>query len=255
MVKICIVFEANADAELGCRLADRILVDCIDWLREEPALLQYQREWFTEFEGRQFRWDSIDDIGREMNIRVRGYEDGEKNHPDFKAAVRALQVIRNLFDDVAAVVLIRDADDQSDREDGLKQARDRYKDKPEFSKVVIGCAKTKRECWVLSGFVPCNDSEIKRLAEERQCLGFNPVEKSHELTAKHSETSDKRSAKRVLTKLTKSDFQREEECWTKTPLDKLRANGETNGLSAYLKEVEDILVPLVIRPEGRGAVG
>jgi hypothetical protein len=246
VLKLCIVYEAAADCELGCSLADRVVVECIEWIRDQPELLAHQREWTTEDRGIQFRWDAIDDLGRNMDLRVRGgYEDGEQDYPDFKAAVRALRVIRNLFDDVDAVVLIRDTDDQPDRINGLNQAKNRFDGKPPGFRVLVGAARTKRECWVLSGFIPNDDIETGLLESERQYLGFDPTARSQELTAKNNENEDKRSAKRVLRKLTQGSSDREEECWTETPLEQLRSKGESNGLAEYLDQIEDVLVPLI----------
>jgi len=247
VLKLCIVYEADADSQLGCSLADRVVVECVDWLREQPDLLAFQREWTTEHGGIRFRWDALDGLGRDMNLRIRGYEDDEKDYPDFKAAVRALRVIRNLFDDVDAVVLIRDTDNQPDRIDGLNQAKNRFDGNPQNFRVLIGAARTKRECWVLAGFVPCDDVEMGLLEDERQNLGFDPTTISHELTAKNNESEDKRSAKRVLQKLTQGSAVREEGCWTRTPLDQLKSKGQSNGLADYLKQVEEVLVPMVQR--------
>lgn len=248
MLKLCIVYEADADSELGRSLADRVVVECVDWLRDQPDLLAYQREWTTEHGGIQFRWDAIDELGRNMNLRIRGgYEDGEKDYPDFKAAVRALRVIRNLFDDVDVVVLIRDTDDQPDRINGLKQAKNRFDGKPPGFRVLVGAAKTKRECWVLAGFIPKDEIERELFQEARQRLGFDPTLRSHELTAKNNENEDTRSAKRVLRQLTRGDSLREEECWTQTPLELLKSKGEANGLAEYLTQVEEVLVPMIVR--------
>jgi hypothetical protein len=245
VLKLCIVYEADADWRIGCDLADRVVVDCIDWLREQPDLLQFQREWITQHQGVLFRWHDIDDLGRGMNIRIRGYEEGEEKYPDFKAAVRAVRVIQNLFDDVDAILLIRDVDDEPERIDGLNQAKSRFKEGNRRFKVIVGAARTKRECWVLAGFQPVNDLEKGLFDEERQYLGFDPTTRSHELTAKNNATQDKRSAKRVLTKLTQGNSSREEECWTITPLEQLRSKDESNGLAEYLDQIEDVLVPMI----------
>ena len=226
-------------------LADRAVCAGPDWLSEQPELIETLRTWIAWApSGRRFRWTEIDDLGRELNLPVRGKNEGEKDFPDFKAAVRALRVIRALIDDVAAVVLIRDMDDQEDRERGLRQARDRHEQQGGSFRVVLGVANPKRECWVLAGFDPFNEQERRLLEEERSYLGFGPVERSEQLTAKHHE--DKRSAKRVLEKLTQGNWQREKQCWTVTQLDTMRSRGQKNGLASYLKEVEDRLVPLVL---------
>ena len=247
MLKIAIVYEAPADAGLGCCIADRVIVSCIEWLRGDPDLLAFQREWVSDHKGLPFRWDRVDDLGRDINFPIRGRFGDEKDYPDFRAAVRVLRTIQYLFEDIDAVVLIRDLDDQPDRAKGLEQARSRFNEKTSAFRVVVGAALTKRECWVLAGFVPRDDCERKLLKEERSYLGFDPTTKSHELTAKNSERGDKRSAKRVLKKLTRENLEREEECWTLTPLDELRSNGQTNGLADYLQQVEEVLVPMVMR--------
>jgi len=246
VLKLCIVYEADADWRIGYDLADRVVVDCIDWLREQPDLLRFQREWTKDYAGIQFRWDAIDDLGRDMDLRIRGgYAEGEKDYPDFKAAVRAIRVLRNLFDDLDAIILIRDTDDQPDRINGLNQAKARFDNKPAGFCILVGAARTKRECWVLTGFLPKDKVEVGLLQEARQRLGFDPTTRSHELTAKNNENEDTRSAKRVLRQLTQGDAIREEECWTHTPLALLKTKGETNGLAAYLNQVEEVLVPMV----------
>jgi hypothetical protein len=245
VLKLYIVYEADADCRIGCDLADRVVVDCIDWLKEQPDLLQFQREWISQHQGVLFRWDDIDDLGRGMNIRIRGYEEGEEKYPDFKAAVRAVRVIQNLFDDVDAIILIRDVDDEPERVDGLNQAKNRFDEGNRRFRVIVGAARTKRECWVLAGFHPIDETEIKLFNEERHNLGFDPSTRSHELTAKNNATQDKRSAKRVLGKLTQGNIEREEECWTRTPLEQLRSKGESNGLADYLNQIEEVLVPMV----------
>ncbi len=51
-------------------------------------------------------------------------------------------------------------------------------------------------------FTPKDDEESHLLNDEQQFLGFNPTLKSHQLTAKNE--SSKRSAKRVLKRLTQA---------------------------------------------------
>ncbi len=245
MLKLCIVYEADPDWRIGCDLADRVVIDCIDWLKEQPDLLLFQREWIAQHQDVLFRWDDIDDLGRGMNIRIRGYEECEEKYPDFKAAVRAVRVIQNLFEDVDAIVLIRDVDDEPERIDGLNQAKNRFNVGNRPFRVIVGAARTKRECWVLAGFLPADERENRLFEEERQYLGFDPTTRSHELTAKNKATQDKRSAKRVLTKLTQGNSSREEECWTITPLEQLRSKGESNGLAEYLDQIEEVLVPMI----------
>ena len=67
--------------------------------------------------------------------------------------------------------------------------------------IVIGLAITERECWVISGFDPGDDDETQKLEDEKQNLGFDPCERSHDLTACKNDRA-KRSPKRVLSVLT-----------------------------------------------------
>ncbi len=252
MLNICVVFEAQADAKLASDLADRIFESRMNWIGDDRSLLQYHRRWVTEFESKPFTWVNIDSLGLKKRLRFDGKFGREFAKPDAIGARRAIRVLLELFDESFAIVLIRDTDQDQTRLEGLEQARKEHLERQPGVPIVLGVAVTKRECWVLSGFIPCNDLETKLLAEERQYLGFDPTEKSHELTAKHSESTDKRSAKRVLNKLTGENQMREEECWMKTSLDQLQAKGKSNGLLAYLQEVEKILVPIMSRPDGRG---
>jgi len=49
--------------------------------------------------------------------------------------------------------------------------------------IVIGLAVGERESWVISGFEPQDEMEDALIQEERDRLGYNPCERSHELTA------------------------------------------------------------------------
>jgi hypothetical protein len=114
-------------------------------------------------------------------------------------------------------------------------------------RIVLGCAHPMREAWVLCGFEPDGDEERSRLQVLRQELGFSPSEHSHRLDAKDEHA--KRSAKRVLRILTGGDHAREQRCWQVTSLETLHDRGEQTGLRAYLIELEDHVVSLVVRKE------
>jgi hypothetical protein len=43
--RFAVVHEAEADFQTGTELADRVLVEAVDWLEEE--LLPHQREWVS----------------------------------------------------------------------------------------------------------------------------------------------------------------------------------------------------------------
>lgn len=244
MHSFCLVFEDAADAQIAAGLADRVLCDSIEWLREDAELLETQREWLQASpDGVRLRWCQIKEIALGMRLPIRGRFDGANELPDFKAALRAIYVVRELFDDAAAIILMRDSDKQVLRREGLIRARTRFEESGNTCTVIIGLAVTKRECWILSGFEPCSDKERAALAELTRELGTNPVLANENLTAQGDR--DRRNAKRVLSILTDEDQHREIKCWQETSLELLRQRGTDNGLADYLHEVHNRLVPIL----------
>ncbi len=246
MHSFAVVCEARADSEIATDLADRVLIESVDWL--EADMMEHQRVWRgNDNDGPFLKWSTVKRLAKEHGIRVQDHFGEHAAAPDAQATRRALRLLRLLCIPLHGVLLIRDDDGDSRRRQGLEQARSEYTgDLP----IVIGLARTKRECWVLAGFDPCDDEEQERLEALRAELGFDPVRKAEELTAKHDH--DRRSAKRVLAKLTGNDLDRERTCWRDTPLESLRARGRGNGLAAFLQEVEDHLV-VTLRTGGAAA--
>lgn len=258
MTLICIVYEDRADAEIATYLADRVMAEAMPWLDVESHVdlqgdsspLNPLREWIREYRGRRLKWSEMDDLAAEIRLpKLRGFFDGKKGLADARSARRALQVVTQLFGNVGTAVLVRDSDQDESRRAGLEQARQEHCRRPDAFPVVIGLAKAKRECWVLSGFIAKTQAEETILKTERQKLGFNPLTRSEELAAKHDPDNDLRSAKRVLRQFTDANREREKECWTKTPMNHLRGCGANNGLNEYLDEIERILIPAVRRNE------
>ncbi len=150
-----VVYEAQADFTTATELADRVLTDEITWLDE--TLLDSQRQWIGGNQsGARLTWQSISIGARKLGIRVRGHFDGGPALPDAKAASRAIAYVLASFDAVDAILLIRDRDDQVERQSGLEQARNRF---AAAAVIVVGLAIPERECWVISGFDPANDDE------------------------------------------------------------------------------------------------
>jgi hypothetical protein len=238
--RFVVVYEAQADFTTATELADRVLLDKIDWLEEE--LLQYQRQWIGEEPpGSRLTWKSIPGRAREAGIRVHGHFNGEPGLPDAHAARRAIAYVLSRLGDVDAILLIRDVDDQGERQHGLEQARAVYASE---CTIILGVAICERECWVICGFEPANDQEEELLASEVQKLGWNPCLASYQLTAGKDDLA-LRSPKRVLNVLTGGDGDREGDCWRLTPLNVLIERGQHNGLAAFLEEVRVRLVPLI----------
>ncbi len=236
--RFAVVAEAPADHRTATELADRILIDAIDWLVEDQ--LPHHREWVVEVSGEQLTWKRIRKLAEAAGIEAEGFFNGEPGLPDARAARRALRYLRVTVPELKAVVLVRDQDDQADRRDGLDQAR---REDHEGLVIVVGLAVVVREAWVISGFEPQDEDERTRLDAERQKLGFFPNERSHELTAKNDTAP--RSPKRVLRVLTGGDFDRERRCWNSTSLAQLRERSTENGLVQYLDEVRTRLAPLI----------
>ena len=237
-----VICEAAADFRTASGLVERVIVDGVEWIEAG------QTEHFFRWQGGNIQfpfwlWGEIDDRARQAGIRVQGHFDQEPGAADARIARRALNYLRNLWQDgqqIDGILLIRDDDGDRDRGIGLAQGRNAVPDLS--SRVVIGLAHHKRECWVLSGFLPADEREAALVAELRRELTFDPSIESHRLTAKPDH--EVRSAKRVLGRLTQDDWDRQAACWTETPLATLRERGEASGLKAFLGEVEDRLVPL-----------
>jgi hypothetical protein len=173
---------------------------------------------------------------------------GQPGGADLAQARKAilLHVLMREQDDAPALLRIRDTDAERHSRRDFEQAR-RQPETPERLAVVIGVAPPKREAWVLNGFDPEDDDEEERLEDLRQEIGCDPRTEANTLTA--SSTSAPNNAKRVLGELVQSDA-REQRCWTETDVSVLRKRGRETGLTAYLKEIKDRLLPLFrSRPE------
>lgn len=232
------VFESCADFETTTELADRILLNSVDWL--EPDWLEHQRTWLNHASSSALTWTMVKRLAKESNIKTVGHFADEPAASDAHAGRRAILYLMAHFPDLSAIVLVRDQDNQPERLRGLEQAR---KDLADAIPIVVGLAIVMRECWVISGFIPQDAEESSRLADERRCLGFDPVFRSHELSP--GKPDENRSPKRVLCALTAGDADRERHCWRTTPLVTLRERGAENGLADYLDEVRTKLAPLI----------
>ncbi len=238
--QFAVVHEAAADFQIATELADRALREAIDWLDDD--ILPHQRTWLDKtVSGCRLAWTGIKQLGQEAGIRVHGHFDNGPGLPDAAAARRAILFLRQEFPNLDAILLIRDRDDQPERQGGLEQAR-----KPFHGKIVIvvGFAIVERESWVICGYDPRDPGESEHLEAERKRLGFDPRLRSHELTACKNDQAP-RSPKRVLRELSGDDRHRERRCWCETSLDVLRERGVENGIAAYLLEVRERLAPML----------
>lgn len=237
---IAVVCEAPADRQTAAAITTRVVCaheSVREWM--EPEYLQFRG---YRAEDPHLLWREVKPTAIANGVSVVGFINGLPASPEAHTVMRALILFNRLDPKPDAVLLIRDTDDELERRDGFQQARGA---EPWPFPVVIGLAHTKRECWHLAGFKPKDEEERQRLEAERQHVGFDPCLRSHELTAKHDEKNDKRSAKRVLAVLTADDAERVAECLTDLAL--LHDRGEENGLRLFLQELESRLVPLFAR--------
>jgi hypothetical protein len=141
-VRFAVVHEAEADFQIATDLADRVLVEAVEWLDDD--LLANQRIWLAEaVGGKRLTWKGIKQLALDAGIKARGHFDGEAGQPDAAAARRAILFLRKEFPNLNAIVLIRDQDDQPERRVGLEQARNQDHG---GIVIVIGLAVMEREC-------------------------------------------------------------------------------------------------------------
>ncbi len=238
-----IVCEASADQMAACGLADRVLLVEVDWITSDN--LDDYRKWRGATMGADFLgWSSVGKEFQTAGLKgVFGKFDGRPGAPDAHAARRALLLMAASARCPDAVVLMRDRDDEPERRIGLEQARDEWKGP---FPVIIGLAEAKRESWVLNGFEPRNKEEEKRLEGERRRLSIHPVREAHLLDP--STPRSKKDVKQVLETLIPKDEDpkrvRERACLEETPLATLSERGTHTGLTAYIQEVRNRLVPI-----------
>ncbi|HEV3383421.1 MAG TPA: hypothetical protein VG097_01330 [Gemmata sp.] len=238
-VSIALVCDAPADRITIATLAERVIREAAPWV--EPETIGDYVEWrgYLRVDS-HLEWTDLNRYVKEHSLVVR-FSGVKPLQPYSQTALRAIRVLAVTPDRVDAIVLVPDSDTKEDRLKGLEQARDYVK--APFP-IIVGLAHTKRECWHISGFEPENDTEHKILSELRSELGFDVRTQSEELTAKHRDTIDKRSAKRVLAKLCGNNTEREQRCLTALSITELKKRGENNGLAPFLDELTTRLVPL-----------
>lgn len=241
---IGVVCEADADRRIATELAERVLCSDIDWL-DADAIGAYCGWCGLDDSRTHLAWKSVFDEARRRGIRAHGKFRSSPGACDARRATVALRLFMGLDRQPNALLMIRDTDDKPGHAESL---RDFQESRVGQQTVVLGIAHPKREAWVLAGFDPAGSEEEQRLADARQRLGFDPRERSHELTAEG--TKGKRNAKSTLDALTGKSHGREATCWQDTDLSILRHRGARNGLAEYLDEVSRLLTPLIGRSMG-----
>ena len=255
MIEFVVIVESSADARTATKLAERVLVDKVEWLEREQ--LQYLFRWSGLKENTEHScWKNISHIIerekesgfqpprflRRNKLRQKTLQPDGANTIKIINLVSYLQKTRN----IKALLLIRDLDNQPERRQGIEQARSEHINRSPKLEIVIGTADRMREAWVLNGFIPFNQDEEQILKEITTQLTFNPCEESHRLRSNSLTEPDRlRNPKVVVERLTGGRMEREQQCWEETPLEYLREKGVHTGLTAYIKEIEARLIPII----------
>lgn len=254
MIEFVVIVESSADARTATKLADRILVEKVDWL--EPEILQHLFKWTGLEVGTEHScWKDIKQIiTKSKNLgfhppRFLGHGKDGALRSDGAAAIKIINLVRYLQKNrnIKALIFIRDLDNQPERREGIEQARSEQIDRQPKLEIVIGTANRMREAWVLNGFIPLNQEEKRILEEIKTKLNFDPCEESHRLHSNSFEEPDRiRNPKVVLDELTRGKMEREQQCWEETRLEDLRKRGINTGLTGYLHEIEQHLTPIIL---------
>ncbi len=251
MIEFVVIVESSADARTATKLADRLLVDKIDWLEHET--LQHHFQWSgLEVGTENSCWKNIDDITKRLSDKFKfpTIRSNGKFKTDGQSANKKMKLISFLQykqkRDIKAVIFMRDLDSQPQRREHIEQARLEQIDQQPKLEIIIGTPDRMREAWVLNGFIPSNQDEEQILKEITTQLRFNPCEESHRLRSNSLTEPDRlRNPKVVVEKLTGGRMEREQQCWEETPLEYLREKGVHTGLTAYIKDIEDRLIPII----------
>lgn len=247
MPEFIVIAENESDARMVCALADRVFVECgPGWLDE--SILPHCREWKAlEPAFLCTRWSSVSALYQSRRLpRYRGHVEGEPQGVDTAAARKvillALKEIEENNREIIGLVLSRDLDSQVERRQGLQQAASEIKDD---LAIVIAAQYPKREAWVLNGFICTDNQEENALGLIRGELSFDPCEEAERLKYSSRTSRPERNPKTILDRLTNDLYERQERCWTETPLDVLRQRGKATYLAEFLDDVEKKLLPLL----------
>ena|SRR6476661_8287482 len=251
MIEFVVIVESSADARTATKLADRLFVEKIDWLEHET--LQYHFQWSGLEAGTDNScWKNIDDITKRFSDKFKfpTIRSNGKFKSDGQSANKIMTLIRFLQHkqnrDIKAVIFMRDLDNQPQRREHIEQARLEHIDRQPKLAIIIGTPDRMREAWVLNGFIPSDREEEQILKEITTQLTFNPCEESHRLRSNSLTEPDRlRNPKVVVEKLTGGRMEREQQCWEETSLELLRKNGVETGLTAYIDEIEERLIPII----------
>lgn len=255
-MKLIAFCEAPGDFRLASGLVDRVLREVGPaWVVDNLDMPGVVLHWHADGLGNDFinihYLNQYTDQLQARGLRVRqarGHFNGRPGEPGSTMARKAFYIAEALSrhtpdDPIDAVVLVWDTDDeQRERPDGVKAARDEARRWATFE-IVCGFPDPEREAWVLAGFDPCHPAEQQRLDDLHRELGFSPV--LHAVRLRDKTRGALRDIKRVLAVLTGDDDERETRCWIEPALATLHERGTDTGLSAFLTDLQAVLPSLL----------
>lgn len=221
-------------------LVDDALVTSIEWVRD---VLESCRTWGGlrgEEQWYKYDPDDADDlrpitIGG-VTIKPQGWIAGEPLKPEAGMWRRLLLLFCHRDPRPDIVVLARDLDGCAERRDGLEQV---CAGLPWPFAIVAATPEPEIEGWIVSGFVPQDDGEQRRLEQVRGELSFDPTFHSHRLTSHPNDSAT--DAKRVLSRLCNGDPDREHTCLAR---EVLHQRGTHNWARAFLDDVDQRVLPV-----------
>jgi hypothetical protein len=245
-VKLVAVCDAHADFRQVRALVDRALLTCCDWMSgyasddpdvPEAHTLDVVRMWRGLEDGSEFsRPADVKRLAEHRDHKRWTHVQGFGGGSEAKTIRKALLLARRLLDadDVAAIIVIRDSENDPGRMAALEDAR--QSEQWPWT-VLLGVQHPMREAWVLAALQPTDEQEREGLARVAAELGFDPRQRSAELRARSE--AESRHPKRVLREILHlRGAEREVEVFWRAVWDEMKALGQHNGLAAFILEVE-----------------
>src|SRR5690606_38795875 len=143
----------------------------MEWLREQPELLDSQRRWRGIDESATFLdVHAVHRLADEIDLpRRHGYFDNRPAAEDFHVAVRALWLMTKVGRP-RVVVWVRDTDGSGQRRQGWQDASEHAGQ--EFEAALAGFPHECMEAWLLAAWLPTSETDRQRLDQARSQLGF-----------------------------------------------------------------------------------
>jgi hypothetical protein len=240
VVRLALVGEDEGHFIAATALVDATLLEKVDWL---DGWIEHCRSWGgIRPEERWYKYDPNDAndlrplVLDGVRVSVHGHIDGAPLKPEAGMWRRVLMLLSHCESPPDVVVLVRDMDGRQSRRDGMEQVRGAF---AWPFRVVVAAPEPEVEAWHVSGFVAEDDDERKTLDILREELSFNPTTEPQRLTS-HPNNA-KTDAKLVLARLCGVDADRRLHCLHDRS--RLRARGTSTGLTEFLDEIEERVVP------------